>query len=132
MMKPSGVLNFENVPQDAGDPDVKVYVNGEEVSTGGGGDSDFTTTTITVVNNKASDIYARFACLQEDAINEMTSPFIEASSTEDVTIIMYKGSAVGYLYDNDGMIDTGVSITGDGVHDDGEITVTGECEITVS
>lgn len=38
-MKPSGVLNFENVPNDAGDPDVKVYVNGDLVESGGGGSS---------------------------------------------------------------------------------------------
>ena len=38
-MKPSGILNFENVPAGADDPDVKVYVNGELVETGGGGGS---------------------------------------------------------------------------------------------
>jgi len=34
---PSAVVAFENVPADAADPVVDVYVNGEKVSSGGGG-----------------------------------------------------------------------------------------------
>lgn len=34
---PSAVVAFENVPDDAADPVVDVYVNGEKVSSGGGG-----------------------------------------------------------------------------------------------
>lgn len=39
---PSAVVAFENVPEDAADPVVDVYVNGEKVDTGGGGGGDIT------------------------------------------------------------------------------------------
>lgn len=92
-MKPSGVLNFENVPADASDPDVKVYVNGEEVSSGGGS-SDYTTATINIVSKAMQSNYVGLPVVVEDA-ETFTGSFAVsyAANGSEFKVILYKGRA---------------------------------------
>ena len=97
-MKPSGIVSFYNVPDDAGDPDVKVYVNNELVETGGGGSDDLTAAklTVNIPQNNAkgfgtiATVYA--ACING---NETTSYYEIQQDDETVTvdIVLYKGAA---------------------------------------
>ena len=126
-MKPSGILNFENVPADAGDPDVKVFVNGEEVSAGGG-DSDFTTATVTI----ATGLGIRNFLLPEIVDNEEYVAILcaypaPASILDDgeYLVPLYKGKLV---IENAGIQE--LTITGDATFEDYMLTITGDCEIT--
>ena len=123
-MKPSGILNFENVPADAGDPDVKVFVNGEEVSAGGGGDSDFTTATVTISAVHVTDI---------------PLPFIDDTDGYECVYVIYPTNAYDAgvykvpLYKGKLMVETNTSsitVTGDAEYSEGVLTITGDCEIT--
>lgn len=127
-MKPSGILNFENVPADAGDPDVKVYVNGSEVEIGGGGDSDLTTCELTVTTS--GDAY--YDSITAPLIYNNEAAIGSASATDETTvytIILYKGSAKGIsLIDLTGT----VTLSGDIAQDGPAYTVTGDAAITIS
>ena len=122
-MKPSGIVSFYNVPDDAGDPDVKVYVNNELVETGGGGESDFTTCEVTFTNTAASYVY----------IPELvdTEPAALATFGEKAagvyTIALYKGMAViktgAIVDDTSGLIQEDDENTG-------RYIITGDCSIT--
>ena len=90
-MKPSGILNFENVPLDAGDPDVKVYVNGELVETGGGS-SDLTLATITIAEDSDTEYLSAMAYVDGDAIKTMAA--MECSAGDTFTVPLYKGTFV--------------------------------------
>ena len=99
-MKPSGIVSFYNVPDDAGDPDVKVYVNNELVETGGGGSDDLNTAKLTVnipQNNKNAKGFGTIATVYAACINgnETTSYYEIPQDDETVTIdiVLYKGAA---------------------------------------
>lgn len=97
-MKPSGILNFENVPQDAGDPDVKVYVNGELVETGGGGKSDFTVANVSIgadtmiqlcVLTDPSELYS----LPAGTLPTVITDYVDAEEGT-YSVPLYKGHAI--------------------------------------
>lgn len=115
-MKPSGIINFENVPADAGDPDVKIYVNGEEVSSGGGG-GDFSTCTVTP-GTDGIETFLPVVDEENDTIKMQYSP------SDPVKVVLYKGSlqvdTLQLVVDD---------ISGDAVYDSDNdiVTVTGDC-----
>ena len=121
---PSGILSFVAVPDDAGDADVKVYVNGELVESGGGGDSDFAIAkwTNTIANLK---IVGCFIDEETIAPTTMSTEFDVGS----YDLAMYKGSGVCYM-DPSGV--EYVEFTGDAEVDvDGTITYTGDFTISL-
>lgn len=126
-MKPSGILNFENVPADADDPDVKVYVNGELVETGGGDSSDFTTAVVT-----SDDTTYQISMLAPVAMDEegMSASFVIETLDigASITVILYKGYAVIPVNLSD---DDTLDVTGDGVYNEDTkmLFVTGNCTI---
>lgn len=123
-MKPSGILNFENVPQDAGDPDVKVYVNGELVETGGGG-GDFTTAIVSV--SEDVNVIATYLLTNGDDTSLWTDSGMYADMSPFI-IPLYKGKII--------MVPSGgnvVSVTANNDNakaEDGKLVITGDCEIT--
>lgn len=129
-MKPSGVLNFENVPADAGDPDVKVYVNGAEVSAGGVGDSDFSTAevTITISDENVNAIIIPIATDNDD-YGETADTGIAASGT--YSVILYKGKALGAIDATVPPIMLNISLTGDIAYED-DLVITGNGTITIA
>lgn len=134
-MKPSGVLNFENVPADAGDPDVKVYVNGSEVSAGGGGDSDFDTVKVTFVNNDTvKNLEPHISVIMESDGDKfiVADPLIMSETSEELDVVLYKGSADGGLYMSGSVVTEGVTVSGDIEYDDGYITITGNGTVTIA
>ena len=137
-MKPSGVLNFENVPTDAGDPDVKVYVNGDLVETGGGGSSDFALATLTIGNNIQCDVFgAVFDLSQMFELPADTLPTVISQMSEpsegSYTVCLYKGCTVLNCF-NDNM--DHVEISGNIEPIDPPVegsylyVITGDCSIT--
>lgn len=125
-MKPSGILNFENVPDDAGDPDVKIYVNGEEVSAGGGS-SDFTTATMTI--NTGSGVKG---LLMPIIYDEEPAGIIETfpttgSELEDgeYTIMLYKGFLGVEQHQG-----SSITVSGSAEAQDNMLLITGDFEIT--
>lgn len=122
-MKPSGILNFENVPADAGDPDVKVYVNGSEVEIGGGGDSDFTTAVMTVADYEGMMFPASPPQLFNEEGN--AGAYVESSvAAGEYTIVLYKGKCL-FVTDC-----SSVTVTGNATFDDGFILATGDFSVT--
>lgn len=126
-MKPSGIINFENVPADAGDPDVKIYVNGEEVSSGGGG-GDFTTAVITTAADAGTDnVTAPIPVVDESGI---ILP-VEIEPNKTYTVVLYKGK-LNLTVMNFGLVSFTV-VSGDAevtLDNDYKVVVTGDCEIT--
>lgn len=118
-MKPSGIVSFYNVPADAGDPDVKVYVNNELFETGGGS-SDFTTCMVTP-GSRGIDVSL-------PVVDEENNTISMGFPSEAVKVVLYKGSIkipVAYL---DVTIDSG-----DAVYDSGNdiVTITGDCTLSI-
>lgn len=131
-MKPSGILNFENVPADAGDPDVKVYVNGSEVEIGGGS-SDFTTAAVTLANSTGDldDIVLAAPFIVEGEISIM--PDVTRGHQATLEIVLYKGSLVCTVTTDDNQMIT-ENITTTGAIEDlggGYLQITGDGTITV-
>ena len=126
---PSGVFNYTQVPDDAGDADIKVYVNGEEVSSGGGGSSDFSTAKVTIINNDANGINLYAAVVGENYMDCTDS--VGGSASKEINIALYKGKAFAILRTAGGsLIDEDIETTGDIDFDDGDITITGNGTIT--
>ena len=120
-MKPSGIVSFYNVPDDAGEPDVKVYVNNELVETGGGGGGDFSTCTVTP---GANGITVNMPVVDEE--NNTLS--LQGILFDPATVVLYKGSLVIPVPLKLVVIDSG-----DAVYDsDNEIvTITGDCQLSI-
>ena len=150
-MKPSGVLNFENVPADAGDPDVKVYVNGDLVETGGGGSGIPIVKTATVkiiatgtaeqtlyigasCNTDRDATYVQSMFLDNDKYYAAYEPEIAGGSELDATMIIIEEN--GGCCINDSNLNEPASVTGDaevvnmGEPGVGYVRVTGDCVIT--
>ena len=128
---PSGVFNYTQVPDDAGDADVKIFVNGEEVSAGGGS-SDFTVAKISVTNQHSDAIQLNIANADDDENTSSDQINISGGSTVDnINVILYKGNAYGTLFDSNGqLIEEDVTVSGDVEFDEGDVTVTGDGTIT--
>lgn len=133
-MKPSGIVSFYNVPEDAGDPDVKVYVNNELVeSGGGGGDGDFTTATITLANpdNEETHMRGYYPIVDESKgivlsrINIGGNDVTCLANNASYTVPLYKGKYTGI-----GLSLEEMEISGDAEYDGEYLTVTGDCTIT--
>ena len=119
-MNPSGILSFWQVPEDAGDPDIKVYVNGELVETGGGG-GDFSTCTVTPGSN---GITVNMPVVDEE--NNTLS--LQGILFDPAKVVLYKGSLVIPVPLKLVVVDSG-----DAVYDsDNEIvTITGDCQLSI-
>lgn len=111
-MKPSGILNFENVPADAGDPDVKVYVNGVKVNNGSGGDGNMVITqtregTILTLDKTYKEILdaleAGTICVLVDSSESGCYQYLVQSATYDTEVytIAFVGWEVLYQTDSE-------------------------------
>lgn len=119
-MKPSGILSFWQVPEDAGDPDIKVYVNGELVETGGGS-SDFTTCTVTP---KDKGLYAEIPIIANDVLT-MSDP----DGVLSAEVPLYKGTLVMNFPNAYFEVD----VSGNATYDSGtgELVITGDCQLDI-
>ena len=124
--KPKGVLSFWNVPADADDPDIKVYVNGALVE--GSSSSDISIATITI---REPDVIvnpdARLTVAYLDDYDNCVKATGEIISLQDGAIIrvpLYKGKQIGSY---SGLISSTGGVTLDG---EGWIIITGDGEIT--
>ena len=132
-MKPSGILNFENVPADAGDPDVKVYVNGSEVEIGGGGDSDFTIAVVTINNTGETDLKLLASYIVGDDIDILPNVPVDDDDTTELQLILYKGSLrTALLTPDQQILKENIATTGSiEASAEGMLTITGDGTITV-
>lgn len=123
-MKPSGIVSFYNVPADAEDPDVKVYVNNELVESGGGGSSDLSFCNLTI----GEDFDRTPISLTLPYLSDLEGSEALVVGTQFNTgvykIPLYKGVCVGSA------AYTSITATGDVVYDGGALIITGDCEIT--
>ena len=109
-----------------------VVIDGDGVETpiGGGTTSDYTTATLTLTNNFVDtvDFAVPRILADPEALNYSDAVVsVEASATETVTVVMYKGVAICRLIDRVDATATG-NITGTSpnfqIHGNGTITVT--------
>lgn len=93
---PSAVVAFENVPADAADPVVDVYVNGEKVDSGGGGGGDDRLIIIDLGENDSADVS------YNDVINylkdEKTIVFLKTTEGYPANLALWRAGYSG----NDG------------------------------
>lgn len=121
-MKPSGIVSFYNVPADAEDPDVKVYVNNELVESGGGGSSDLSICTMTIGENYDRNYVLISIPEASDLYNE--SSVGKSYNTGTYNVILYKGQCIGELGTE------GAVVTGNATVDEyGSVTITGDFEV---
>lgn len=93
-------------------------------SSGGSGSSDFSTAEVTVSSPIPFDVPIYISCVNRYD-GSGTASAIGESGIYDV--ILYKGVAYG-AFDTA----SSVSITGSAEYDDGDLTITGDCTITIS
>lgn len=119
-MKPSGIVSFYNVPADAEDPDVKVYVNNELVETGGGGGGDFSTCTVTPGANGIT--------VSLPVVDEENNTLSLQGLFDPEKVVLYKGSLVIPVPMKLVVIDSG-----DAVYDSENeiVTITGDCQLSI-
>lgn len=98
-----------------------VKVNGEDA---GGGGGDFSTATMNIVINDNVDLNISCAFLRRGKIMGGTFKFSQDTS---ITIVLYKGTALIDLTDNNLSIYTSGAITSEG---SGTYTASGDCTIT--
>lgn len=127
-MKPSGIISFYNVPDDAGDPDVKVYVNNELVEIGGGGgESDFSLVTMTVAG-EANDVATNFpTVVNAGGTDAAVGGGVEISGGLTYPVILYKGVAFVFFTD-----EVTFTVSGDAEITGQMIKVTGDFTLTIS
>ena len=130
--KPSAVVSFNAVPEDAADPDVKVYVNGELVESGGGGSGDLSIATVTIgADSDTGTLGGSFVYKKEYEIyeNDGSAGYIDAAAEQEYEIILYKGVAYVDLGESEY-----TSLSGDVTYDadNNVLVVTGDCSITLS
>lgn len=119
---PSGVFNYTQVPDDAGNADIHVYVNDEEV-TAGGGSSDFTTCQMTIDENFSDGclIYAPFVINNIDGgILSVFNASDEAIPAGTYPIALYKGKTMVYC------AESSFNVSGNAEADNEYIIVTGD------
>lgn len=127
-MTPYGKLSFWNVPDDADDPVVEVYVNGELVDYQGGGGEDLTTCTLTIIApesvvNADAEITIAYIDTVRNCI-KATGETIALSGDATYQIPLYKGKQIASH--NKPMTMSG-DISSDG---EGWLYITGDCSIT--
>ena len=107
-----------------------VKINGEEA--GGGGSSDFSTARVTVVNNytKSVDIYVALA--DSEYLHSDTLTNLEPNRTATITAILYKGAAFATITPTVITDAFSVETEGDADADGGDVSITGDCTITIS
>ena len=126
-MTPSGILSFWNVPDDASDPDIKVYVNGELVEMGGGGESDFSLATMTIAGEFDSATLNIPTVLNNGGTDCAVGGEMPISTGETYHVILYKG--VGFVYFS---YELNYTVSGDAEITDSMIKVTGDFTLTIS
>lgn len=119
---PSAVVSFNAVPEDAADPDVKVYVNGELVESGGGGGGDLSTCKVTFDADSSTG-----SLKLPNYIEDCATGSFSVSANSEANAILYKGAAI-IEKTNPADILTVVSGSAE-VNDDGTVSVTGDCVI---
>ena len=126
-MKPSGLLSFWQVPEDAGDPDVKVYVNGELVEAGSGS-GDFTTASVTLTGNDVILVNVAYLVTSDGETQLVTSDAMTPEASP-MTIPLYKGKIV--LVPSGSKFES-VTANNDNasIDSDGNLVITGDVEIT--
>lgn len=100
------------------------------VEAGGGGSGDFSTCTVIITNNTEESItvYVPNAYEYEDEAMASTHVEVGAAQTENVSVILYKGSAYAIL-STKANIDTSGNISGDS---EGGCLITGDGTITLT
>ena len=124
-MKPSGVLNFENVPADAGDPDVKVYVNGDLVESGGGGASIGKFVTVNLICDDTYDeVYV--PCNTQYPAGDVVCWGIQYLTVTDgkAKVLLLDGAA-----DDATLLYSITAMKGEFYYDGTPVSATGGCEI---
>ena len=87
--------------------------------------SDFSTAEVTFINNTIAEEYIFGAIIDSDMI-QYDSEIGTGTSTKQVAI--YKSGSKAYVDDEEATI----SVSGDATYNDGVITITGDCTITIS
>lgn len=131
---PSGVFNYTQVPDDAGDADVKVYVNGEEVSAGGGGGDTVKIATITTAVDCSI-----FGCLvdlsEEFDLDPGTLPDVfnmSESGAGIYTVALYNGHGIIIITTEEPYNVTGNATKIDSIQDADAYDITGDVTISAS
>ena len=121
---PSAVVSFNAVPEDAADPDVKIYVNGELVESGGGS-SDITTATVKLSNDSSSGYISMPLCYDLEGYTGLYGLGPVAADGE-YTVALYKGAAYINVITGTDVLSV---VSGDAELDENAIKVTGDCVI---
>ena len=100
-------------------------VEGLASGSGGGGSSDFSTAEVTFINNTNAEEYINGAFIGSDML-QYVSEIGTGTSTKQAVI--YKSGSKAYVDDETATI----SVSGDATYNDGVITITGNCTITIS
>lgn len=128
---PSAVVSFNAVPEDAADPDVKVYVNGELIeSGGGGGGGDLSTAIVTLTIAEGCSCFLPY-CNDGNNDPEAVAADTIAYYSGEYNVVLYKGEAL--LSANDLSVVSAVS--GDAEQDATYtrfVHITGDCSITIA
>lgn len=126
---PSAVVSFNAVPEDAADPDVKVYVNGELVESGGGGGGDLSACKITFDAESGSGYVdvAYFIEIPDGPYGTSGKFRVTANAVADA--ILFKGKC---YVEKKNVLDTITVVSGSAVDADGMIEVSGDCVLNYS
>lgn len=121
---PSGVFNYMQVPDDAGDAAVKIFVNGEEVSAGGS--SDFTIAKVTIdTGSGAESLNLPYTFDEENASGIWLSwAYNQAFLDGEYNIPLYKGMIIAE------QVYATMDLEGDATFEEGVLTITGDCTIS--
>ena len=115
-----------------------VYLGSNQVNMlgGGGGSSDFSTATVTVTSQKQPpwgiSLIAPVILDDDEWFGTCIYSDWSVSSIGNPTpfqVVLYKGETKASVYSQEGDI---ISVSGDATFDGSELTITGDCTITVS
>ena len=100
----------------------------------GSGGGDFSTATVTVINNSGTEFQLQIAqAFDNSAAPEYTGTTsyipIDAGDSATITAILYKNKCFAMYTDTPGQT---FAVSGDATVDEGFITITGDCTITVT
>lgn len=128
-------MNGEYVPTEwqCGDTITAEKLNKiEQGVANGGGSSDFSTAKITIASELTRWIIILNLPLMDEELDALIGaleiPNVEYSAP--LSVVLYKGQCIGQVYSKDGT--KSISVSGNATLDGEEITITGDCTITIS
>ena len=94
---------------------------------GGGGSSEFSTAQVTIIGDEGATnfVIPYLPYIDEGAINVCINDGVQADNSHTYSVALYENTVITYIFD------TVTATSGDVTVDDGLVTITGDCSMTI-